>query len=235
MWHNPWLDIDFSLEEKWKGWTEKSKPSTQEFLCTDYVQSTLPNSAKRGVSGTPLCCVACLMKTRGHLSSPMHSSQKEPWLPVPVNASAGASLLREFSLVPLCDQAAVGSCGAVSLPYARIQPHHVCSDPHPPRSPCGCQKPPVPLVCCSATVNLVITQMLSEAMSEHRVKTTSPEGTFGQSGLSVSQKLRHLFDWIRVRIGWFCSEWSLVLLAHISQHSSRLPGLQELTEEWAPQ
>ena len=48
------------------------------------------------------------MNTWAHFSSPRRSSLKGHWFPDLINDSAGASLMREFSLVPLHDQAAVG-------------------------------------------------------------------------------------------------------------------------------
>lgn len=51
---NPWLDTAFSLQEKWKGWTEKSKLCTQMVLSPDWVQDTLLDSTKQGIGGTPL-------------------------------------------------------------------------------------------------------------------------------------------------------------------------------------
>lgn len=57
----------------------------------------------------------------------------------------------------------------------------------------------------------VMTQMLSGAMSELHAKTTSPEGTFGQSALSESQKIRRVR--LNSRKSWFVlflAEFSLV-------------------------
>lgn len=116
----------------------------------------------------------------------------------------------ECSLVLLGHQTAVRSHRVISFLHPGIQPQHVSPDPYPP---CGCQKPPVPVACCSSPVNLVITQMLSEAMSEHSAKTASPEGTFGQSGLSECQNLRHLFDRTHLKVGLLSLELNSVWLA----------------------
>lgn len=100
----------------------------------------------RVLVGHPLCCITCLVKTQGCLYyCSLRSSQKEHWLSLPVNSSAGASLLREFSSFLLDDQAAGRSCRAVSSPYPGIQPYLMCSDPHPPTLPCGCPEAPDPL------------------------------------------------------------------------------------------
>lgn len=53
-------------------------------------------------------------------------------------------------------------------------------------------------------------QMLSETTSEHCAKTTSPEGTFGQSGLSESQKNK---TFVRLNS---CKSWFVLFLAEFS-------------------
>lgn len=125
---------------------QKNQSYARRWFCPRTEYKTLcwiPQS--RVLVGHPLCYITCLVKTQGRLYSSLHSSQKEHWLSLPVNSSAGASLLREFSLFLLDDQAAGRSCRAVSSPYPGIQPHLMCSDLRPPTSPCGCPEAPDPL------------------------------------------------------------------------------------------
>lgn len=175
----------------------------------------------RVLVGHHLCCITCLVKTRGRLSSSLHPSQKEHWLSLPVNNSAGASLLREFSFFLLDDRAAGRSCRAVSSPYPGIQPHLVfwSLPSHFTLWLPGSTGPPGH---CSPRVSLVVTQMLSEAISEHHAKQLVQK-KYSANLVCQKAKKTNTFVWLHSCKSWLVLFWTVFGL--VSSHSTVLISL----------
>lgn len=149
--------------------------------------------------GYRLCCITCLVKTRGHLSSSLHSpegtltfSSCEQFSDLPSweNSPSFCLMIRQLG----------GPAGPCHSPYPGSSPT-LCSDPTALTLPLWLPGSTGPPGHCSPKVSLVVTQMLSEAISEHYAKQLVQKE---YSANLVSQKAKKLtFVWLHSCKLWF--------------------------------